>query len=284
MEANDEPILRSLDDGWGYQAGWRSLIVEGYIAQCTDITDRKKVDDILFSEKDPFVRQGFRHRMGLGAVNKNAIAFAYRTQRENKRTGLASMIRAMVIADRRVEEIAAGLHIARENVVAYSRLFFDVEPYLGVEVWLQSLVFQSETEGRDAAEVVRERRWMSIALYEGWEGLESALFNRTSPTKESVQKTRTAIQAALSSRALEYARTIQASGTAPTHEDLSRYTMVADANTQKAEDKGLDAVKFAKALFGVLENEAQESGDPKLTLVCAEATGITEVPRYRKRA
>ncbi|MEI6561593.1 MAG: hypothetical protein WCO68_05850 [Verrucomicrobiota bacterium] len=288
MNLGEELILRSLDDGWDYQPDWRNRVVENYVERCTLGNNPANPITLLDAEKDPFVRQAFRCRMGLRAVHQKAISFAYRTHQQNKTTGLASMIKAMVIADRRVEEIAAELHVARESVVAFTRLFFDVERYLGVEVWLQSIVMPSEAEGRKDVESVRERRWLAIALYDGWPGLEAALFNRTPTTPQGIQKTRLAIQAALSSRALEYARTIQASGIAPTHEDLSRYAMVADANSQKAEDKGVDATKFAKALFGVLEKEAQESDDPKLAAFRTEPTGIKsgciEVPRYRKRA
>ena len=56
MEANEEPILRSLEDGWDYRPEWRSLVVERYIAQCAGGDDRKTVADILYAEKDPFIR------------------------------------------------------------------------------------------------------------------------------------------------------------------------------------------------------------------------------------
>ena len=287
MESNEELILRSLNDGWDFRPDWRWRIAEQYVARCIATNDPVLPQAILDAEKDPFVRQAFRFRMGLKAVNQKALSFAYRTQQQNKTTGLASMIRAMIVADRRVEEISAELHLSRENIVAFSRMFYDVECFLGAEAWIQSLLFQ-ETEGHNDAESVRERRWLAIAFFDGWPGLEAALFSRTPPTQASIEKTRIAIQGALSSRALEYARNIQASGTAPTHEDLSRYAKIANVNTQKVEDKGIDATKFAKALLGVLENEAQDSDDPELALFRKDLTATQsrrpEIPRYRRRA
>jgi hypothetical protein len=289
MEENKELILRSLDDGWDYQPDWRNRVVEQYVERCIATNDPKLPQVILDAEKDPYVRQAFRHRMGLGAVKAKAIAFAYQTQRENKRTALGSLMKALIVADRRVEEIAAELRISRENVVAYSRIFFDIERFLGVEPWLESLLFQ-ETELHNDAEVLRERRLLSVAFYDGWPGLETALFNRTSPTQESIEKTRIAIQAALGSRALEFARDIQQSGIPASPEDLNRFAMVENMNTHKADDKAPTATAFAKALMGiVLDAEGGEhdsSGDPAITGIPSSVNklGCGEICRYRRRA
>ena len=288
MTETDEVILRSLDDGWEYQPDWRHRIVESYVARCMTTDEPMLPQAILDAEKDPFVRQAFRHRMGLGAVNAKAMNFAYRTFHQNKTSDLSSAIKSLVVADRRVGEIAEALHIARENVATFTKMFFDVERFLGTEAWLRSVVFQSEIEGRNDAESVRERRLMRIAYFDGFPGLEAALFNRTPPTKASIEKLRLAIQSALSARALEYARDIQASGTAAAPEDLARYVAVSNLNVQPSNDKGIDAAKFAKALLGVLENESEEASDSNLSRVHAGTTGIKsccdEVPRYRKCA
>ena len=289
MDTNsDEIIVRNLDTGWSYYPDWRTRVAEQYVGQCAASSDPGMPMAILDAEKDPYVRQAFRFRMGMGAVNQTALEAAYRALRTNKSNGMASMIKAMVVARRKAEEIAAELHVDRSVVVAFTRMFFDVEPYLGAEVWLQSLLFQG-TEGRDDVESVRENRWLTIALFDGWAGLQAALFHRAPPTQESIEKTRIAIHAALSSRALEFARDIQMSGTPASSEDLTRFAMIANINPHKADDKAPTAIAFAKALMGiVLDVEGDQHDSSNDPAIASETSGIksccVEVPRYRKSA
>ena len=287
-----EEIIRSLMDGPDYWPDWRNRAVQNYLtevmeAACSDA----RLAAIMDTEKDPFVRQFLRFRFNGRSVNAVAFRYAVGCQDRNPTTGSASMIKAMLVADRAPEEIAEELGTETRNIVAFAKIFFDVRRYLNNEAWLRRIVFAETPEGAGQAEALRERRWLAAAYHRGWEGVEHVVFHRSSGKAESVEALSVRLQETLASRALEYALDLETNGTTPTESDLHRF--LAARNTQARlpqvpTDNQETMRAFLKGVQASVEEEAdQHPHDPKYDgireLKRLRETGASE-PRRRLRA
>ena len=136
-----EEVIRSLEEGPDHQPDWRNRVVAIYLADIAKAPDGKsRLTEILFTEKDPFVRQFLRFRYDGVSSNLAGFRYAAGCQARNAATGPASMIRSMLVADRTPTEIAAELGTTRLNIVTFMKVFFDVRRYLGNDVWLRGIV------------------------------------------------------------------------------------------------------------------------------------------------
>ncbi len=284
-----DKIVRSLEEGPDHQPDWRSRVVELYIADVAKAQDAKaRLSEILFAENDPFVRQFLRFR--YDGVCSNAAGFRYAAgcQARNATTGTASMIRAMLIADRTADEIAVELGTSRINIVTFMKVFFDVRRYLDNEVWLRSIVM-TVPDGVGEAEALRERRWLTAAYHRGWEGVEQVVFHRIVATPESIEKISRQLSADLGARALEYVGDIQARGEAPSENDLRRFLAARNVEArQPPRETGKDDgyLKFVTALHETWVDKAERTGDPGLALLLAgrDSDGVHhEEPPQRLR-
>ena len=92
-------VPRRLDDGWDYRPDWRTQQIDEYLAEIAKVTDRKDaLQQILFRERDPVLRQGLRFRLHGACAGTAAFSWAVRCARDNTRSGVLSMVKAMVIA------------------------------------------------------------------------------------------------------------------------------------------------------------------------------------------
>jgi hypothetical protein len=99
-------------------------------------------------------------------------------------------------------------------------IFFDVRRFLGNETWLKRMIFAEPMETAFTPAQLRERRWLSIAFYRGWPGVEQVVLQRRPATNEEVKEQMSQIEAILTSLALEHAHDLESSGTQPSAVDL----------------------------------------------------------------
>lgn len=210
-----DEVVRSLEDGPDHQPDWRNRVVERYLADIAKSPDGKsRLSEILFTEKDPFVRQFLRFRFDGRSVNAEAFNYAQGCRTRNRTTGAASTIKAMVVADRTPDEIAEELGTRRSNIVTFMKCFYDVRRYLGNEVWLRRIVM-TLPDGMGEAEALRERRWLAAAYHREWEGVQQVVFGRVPSTTESIERMSRQLTASLGARAMEYIEDLQLSGVLP---------------------------------------------------------------------
>ena len=263
-----EEVIRSLEEGPDHQPDWRNRVVAIYLADIAKAPDGKsRLTEILFTEKDPFVRQFLRFR--YDGVCSNAAGFRYAAgcQARNAARGPASMIRSMLVADRTPTEIAAELGTTRLNIVTFMKVFFDVRRYLGNDVWLRGIVMAGPPDGVGETEALRERRWLTAAYSRGWEGVEQVVFGRIPSTIESIESTSRQLAANLGVRALEYVGDLQARGEAPNENDLRRFLAARNVEArQPPRETGKDDgyLKFVTALHDTMVAKAEQTGDPEL--------------------
>jgi hypothetical protein len=258
-------IVRSLRAGPDYSPDWRYRVVQEKLSDIAGAPDSNaRMAAILETEKDPFVRQFLRFRFNGRSVNLAAFEYAVGCQARNESTGAASMIRAMIVADRTPDEIAEELGTDVRNIVAFGKIYFDVRRYLNNEAWLRRIVFTEPQEGMTQAEALRERRWLAAAYHRGWDGVQQVVFHRTSSKPQDVEELSMMLQSTLASRALEYALELETSGTAATEADLHRFlaarSMQAQATETKPDSEAL-ALTFIRALHSDMVKKAEESPD-----------------------
>ena len=263
-----DEIVRSLEEGPDHQPDWRNRVVAIYLADIAKAPDGKsRLTEILFTEKDPFVRQFLRFRYDGVSSNLAGFRYAAGCQARNAATGAASMIRAMLVADRTPDEIATELGTTKINIVTFMKVFFDVRRYLDNEVWLRSIALAPPVEGVGEAEALRERRWLGAAYFRGWEGVEQVVFHRVPSTIESIESTSRQLTASLGARALEYVGDLQARGEAPSENDLRRFLAARNVEArQPPRETSKDAgyLKLVESLHETWVEKAERTGDPEL--------------------
>ena len=265
-----DEVVRSLEEGPDHQPDWRNRVVELYLADIAKAPDgQRRLSEILYAEKDPFVRQYLRFR--YDGVCSNAAGFRYAAGccARNAATGAASTIRAMLVADRTPTEIAAELGSTRINITTFMKCFYDVRRYLGNEVWLRRIVM-TPPDGMGEAEALRERRWLTAAYHREWEGVQQVVFGRIPSATESIETMSRQLTAALGSRALEYVGDLQASDKAPAEADLQRFLSARNIEARqpiRQTDDGNKMDEWILALHGTLLKKAEETGDPDLAIL-----------------
>lgn len=288
----ENKVVRKLEDGPDYAPDWRTQIVQIYLADIAKAPDGKsRLTEILFTEKDPFVRQFLRFRFDGRSVNAEAFNYAQGCQTRNQTTGAASMIKAMVVADRTSDEIAEELGTKRINIVAFEKIFYDLRRWLDNEAWLLRIVSAEPPEGMGEAEALREKRWLSAAYHRGGAGVEQVVFHRVPKGTEAVEQLSQQLLASLGSRALEYVEELQLSGTRPSEADLRRFMAARNVQSQQpptAPDSLMRATEWVRALHATMEEKAMEmeSDDPELQIyrdMKAAREGAVQAPPLRRR-
>lgn len=287
----DEAIVRSLADGPDYTPDWRSRVVQKYLAAVATAGDsEKELGTLLDTEKDPFVRTFARFRYNGAAVNSTAFRYAVGCQARNGDTGAASMIRAMLVADRTPAEIAVELGTQTQNIVTFAKIYFDVRRYLDNEGWLRRIVFAEPLEGMNEAAALRERRWLAAAFHRGWEGVQQVVFHRTSNEVGDVKALTRKLQSTLASRALEYVMDLETSGAPASEADLSRFLAARNSHGEQPSDSAdqpNSLTAFIHGIHGIIQKKAEEfPDDPRLDVVReskAASLAMKDQPPQRRR-
>ena len=167
------PIPRSLAEGRDFRPDWRMLQIDAYLAQLKQPSaangpipeELKRILDPNTSEQDEMVRQLLRFHYGIPFEGKPALDWAMRCWLKSPEAALA--IKAMVVADYSVEEIADELSTSVDNIKAFEQVFFDVRPYAKDRLFLQKICY-----GKDG------HRLLQVAFQRGWVGVEEVVLRR----------------------------------------------------------------------------------------------------------
>ena len=255
-------IIRRIEDGWNYAPDWRRQFIEEYLVEIAAAKDRgDALQRILWQEADPFIRQGLRYRFAGTCVNQRAISWAFRAVNENAQTGLASRIRAAVVADRFPEEIAELIHLEPAAVVAFEKLFFDARRYLGAELWLESVVQSSEDPRATTPQSARESIWLRTALHEGWDGLQRLWFRKSSGTDaKSLDQLAREIEGIAARRALLHMQNLEETGAPVSDDDLKRLVVLSRraASNSEAGKENAGLADFYRKLLESVEGTMRE--------------------------
>jgi hypothetical protein len=287
-----EEIVRNLSDGPDYAPDWRHQVVQGLLVDVLkDKDQRTRMTAILDCERDPFIRQYLRFRYDGVAANADGFRYAVGCQARNAETAGASMIKAMIIADRTAEEIAEELGTRTQNIVTFGKIFFDVRRYLNNESWLRRIVLSAPTVGIGEIEATRERRWLAAAYHRGWPGVEQIVFHRIPSTPEAAEAITQALHTTLASRALEFVQDLDSSGTPPSQADLDRFLAASNVQPRQPQvdpNRANVMSTFLRGIHGELEKLADDSpADESLAAVrqmkAQRLNGLGPTPKRQRR-
>lgn len=281
-------LVRSLEEGPDYTPNWRELQAEKYLEiVATSAEPKCTLREILWAEKDPFVRQFLRYRFDGRSANQMAFRYAAGCVARNRETGSASLIKAMLVADRTSDEIAAELGTKTQNVVTFAKIYFDISRYLDKESWLCRLVFQQPPEGIAQPETLRERRWLAAAFHRGWPGVQQVALHQTSGNANDMEELSLRLKSTLVSRALEYALDLETSDSPTTEADLQRFISVQSIQPDDSSSTGSPhdlMVAFIRGLHGdLLEKAEANPDDPMLTEYRSASTSEDSAPPSQRR-
>lgn len=227
-------VVRRLKDGWDYRPDWRLQVTETHLVEIATATDRiDALQAIMWCEQDPFIRQALRFRMSGRCVALDAFEWAFRSAHDNQKSGVLSMLKAMVIAGLPAKMIAVELATDPLNITVAERLFFDVRRHLANRLWLRNAVIQPH-EGELTIEESREHHWLNVAFESGWRGLEVVLHGGEDASDESLESRAKKIEAIAGQRALEYLRGLQHRAVAANEEDVKRYLLARGMRSREA--------------------------------------------------
>jgi len=167
------PILRSLVEGRDFRPDWRMLQIDACLAQLKQPSaangpipeELKRILDPNTGEPDEMVRQLLQFHYGIPFEGKPALDWAVRCWLKSPETALA--IKAMVVADYSVEEIADELSTSVDYIKAFEQVFFDVRPYAKDRLFLQKICY-----GKDG------HRLLQVAFQRGRVGVEEVVLRR----------------------------------------------------------------------------------------------------------
>jgi hypothetical protein len=167
------PILRSLAEGRDFRPDWRPLLTDAYLAQLKQPSaangpipeELKRILDPNTGEQDEMVRQLLQFHYGIPFEGKPALDWALRCGLKSPEAALA--IKAMLVADYSVEEIADELSTSIDNIKAFEQVFFDVRPYAKDRLFLQKICYGKHGH-----------RLLQVAFQRGRVGVEEVVLRR----------------------------------------------------------------------------------------------------------
>jgi hypothetical protein len=193
----DGGIARGLEDGWDYRPDWRLRLVKRMRAQHRDYCE------VIFTERDPFVRQLFRLFVKGECAATDAFQWAVRCHSTRKSSLAAGILNAMTVTDFSTAQIAERLNTFPFAITVYQKLFFDVARYRGNRAWLGMIVLPDNPSTTDNPFMLKSRLLMAAAFHGGAKRLTQVMTGRM-PNDAEVAKLRGEIGAALAARAHQF--------------------------------------------------------------------------------
>jgi hypothetical protein len=231
-------ITRKLEDGADYSPDWRHQVVLEHLKSHATGGGMQSIEKLLDNERDVVVRQVVRYHLKAGCLITQAVRYARICQQKNASTGLASTLRAMMMAGFEFDVIAAQLKTDRLNIRVFAWLYFDIERYLDHVLWLESLLRRDFCPS-DRAAGTRERRLLRIAYDDGPDALLGALRPGRTKTSEDAQNLAGKVRHAVAARALEFVQDLDDRGVPASPEDFQRHLLVeGSAGVSDLSDKG----------------------------------------------
>ena len=212
-------IARSPKESSDYEPDWRRQCAELYRLKIEQADDpNQKVAEIWAKEPDELVLQLVLFHLNGPCLMRGAIHYAVNCWRSNFKTGIASRIKAMVVADFLEEEIAIEFGTETHNISLFEYLFFDARQYRRHRGWLKTVCFR---RGEPTVEARTESRLLQLAIRRGKQGVREALLDQVAASEHTRCPNalkRLARNAA--DRAAEYYLGLDASGEPPSPADF----------------------------------------------------------------
>jgi hypothetical protein len=169
-------IARSPKESSDYEPDWRRQCAELYRLKIEQADDpNQKVAEIWTKEPDELVPQLVLFHLNGPCLMNSAIHYAVNCWRSNFKTGIASRIKAMVVADFPAEEIAIEFGTETPNIWVLENLFFDVRQYRRHRGWLKTFCFRP---GEPTVEARTESRLLQLAITRGKRAVREALLDQ----------------------------------------------------------------------------------------------------------
>jgi hypothetical protein len=212
------PIPRSLSVSPDYRPDWRFQVMEQYAVEISKADDQSaKFEALLLAEGDPYVRQLLNFHIGRRCLISGSIEYALRCRASNSINRIGSALKAMTVAGRTSDQIAADLGTEASKIRCYQHLFFDVKRYLDRRVWLKSICFPVLSTFASEEEQC-EATWLATAYLRGWPGLCPLVSLTAAPPNGRAELARL-IQILLG-RTVDYLEIRQSLGVPPSERDL----------------------------------------------------------------
>ncbi len=227
--SSPDSIVRSLKEGADYLPHWRFLICEKILRETNLAPDASTArSQILFKEKDPFLRKLLAFQWEGGSGKSRPIEYALRCYRSRNENLTATTISAMVIAGQSPRDIAEEIGTTRANVIAFEKIFFDVRRYLELRPWIKALCF---FPSRMTVLEKGASRWLITACEHGWNGLAYVFSTSRSGTeavdnynmKSAGKSNSDMISLGLGGRLADFIITLEMEGVKPTAEEMALF-------------------------------------------------------------
>lgn len=210
-------IVRSLEEGPNYQSNWRWLFVQQYLAEIDNPAEAAgdsstKLELILDHEDDEIIRQTLQFHYDILSDNEAAVKYALLCAASAED---AWMIKAMVVANRSVEQIAEEMGTQPGRVDFFEKLHFNIRHYRDKRAWLRKICF-----GNDG------HRWLQVAFERGWPGVEEVILHRLPKGSRSLNYA----VSVLLGRSQAGLFQSEASNVAPSEKDLQQLLRVLQAS------------------------------------------------------
>lgn len=213
--AGSVTVTRNLADGADYHPDWRHLVFQQHLVQIAQAKDESAaLEGALLKEPDHFIGQLLRYHFKRRCKIGRSLHYAVSCRRSEAANRVGSMIEAMVVAERTVEQIAAELGCACSHVIAYEKVYFDVRRYLNLRPVLKNFCYAGRDSGGSS------RRWLLTAFERGWPALAS-IVSKSPPGKGPLGKHAVdALLRELLVRCLDMVKIREFEGVAPSEKDL----------------------------------------------------------------
>lgn len=156
-----------------------------------------------------------------------------RVHEENHNHGMASRIKAMIVAEMSSVEISDRLGVDEDLINLYSDIFFDVRTILGRRDRLASIIYPFDprsVRNRSAAEM-REYLWLAAAFSGGEKLLEYFLTGKFDLDTDSVDNCLMMIISMVTAQTLEYGVMLRSEGL-PKSAHFDKFIAIQDIHTK----------------------------------------------------
>jgi hypothetical protein len=219
------PIPRSLRESANYSPCWRFEVFEQYLVKIAEAKDESTaVSEILLRERDPFVRQLLLFHFDRRCLIADSIKYATQCRQSEAQNRIAAMIKAMVVAGRRAEQIALEVGTVAVNIRTFEKLYFDVRRFLENRAWLKQLCYPSVL-GSEPTYRQAEVRWLAISFERGWAGLAPCFLRPLHTKPRTGREELNRFCQGLLSRAADFVAWLEMSGVAPSERDIRLFQM-----------------------------------------------------------
>jgi len=209
-----------LDDGRDYCCDWRWRKTLGYLRSFRGIPPAKGESVMsIQNENDQVIIDAF-----IGAAHgdygDNSARWAIRAVHSNRIKSGASQIKAMILARVPTAVIADQMETTPAAIVAFEQLFFDVSKYIEKPAYVSSLFAPFQTvagiddESPASAEEAKERMWMMVGYYMGYESLKSVMYRKMILSSAELKEFDDAVSSMMQMARFDYVATMRTYGNA----------------------------------------------------------------------